>query len=209
MAGAVLVEAGVGEDRRILVLLGVRRLQLTVGPELAAEVAGRGLVEVEVRQQMHGMLAPGLPGQEALASTVRLQHRDELATERRARAVGAAEHEGALRVAVAVVRVDDRCRLDLEPTREAGIRADLVALEAGLRPHMLGIAVALLGRSNHLDLEGAHDRRRLRLARAGDRHPRRDRTHGRYRCEPSASTHTLPPRGRRIAKAGAGSRNWR
>src|SRR3954466_13546919 len=87
MAMAVLVEAGVGEDRRVLVLLGVRRVHLGVGPELAAEVIGRGLVEVEVRQQMQRMPAAGLRGQEALASTVRLQHRNELTTEGRAGAV--------------------------------------------------------------------------------------------------------------------------
>src|SRR4051794_33588101 len=100
----LLVEAGVGEDRRVLVLLGVRRVHLGVGPELAAEVIGRGLVEVEVRQQMQRMPAAGLRGQEALASTVRLQHRNELTTEGRAGAVGLAKHERALRAAVTVLR---------------------------------------------------------------------------------------------------------
>src|SRR4051794_32212841 len=173
VAMAVLVEAGVGEDRRVLVLLGVRRVHLGVGPELAAEVAMRGLVEVEVRQQVHGMLALGLPGQEALASTVRLQHRDELTTEHRAGGVGPAEHERALRTAVAALPADDRCRLDLELAREAVVRAGLVAFEAGLDPHMVGVALALLRLSDRVDIELARDRGRLGRARPGDRHPRR------------------------------------
>src|SRR4051794_29124754 len=165
----LLVEAGVGEDRRVLVLLGVRRVHLGVSPELAAEVIGRGLVEVEVRQQMQRMPAAGLRGQEALASTVRLQHRNELTTEGRAGAVGLAKHERALRAAVAVLRADDRSRLDLEMAREAVVRAHLVPFEAGLRPHVRGVALALLDLSDRLDLEGPHDRRRLGLARPGDR----------------------------------------
>src|SRR4051794_9216342 len=188
-----LVEAGVGEDRRVLVLVGVRRVQLAVVPELAAEVARRGPVEVEVGQEMQRMPTAGLPGHEALAAAVRLQHRNELATERRARAVGLTKHEGALRVAVALL-LDDRCRLDLEITREARIRAGLLALEAGLGPHVLGVALALLD-PDRVDIELAHDLGRLGLARAGDRHSGRDRAHrDRYR-EPPSSTHTQSPSG--------------
>ena len=156
---------------------------------------GCGLVEVEVRQQVQWMPAARFRRQEALAATVWLQHGNELTTEGRTGGVGLAEHEGALRAAVAVLRADDRCRLDRELAREAGVRAGQGAFEAGLGPHVLGVALVLLDLSDRLDLEGPHDGRRLGLARPGDRHPGRDRAcRDRYR-EPPSSTHTQPPSG--------------
>ena len=104
--------------------------------------------KLKLASRCSGCLPRDSRGQEALAAAVRLQHRDELTAERRAGGIRLAEHEGALRAAVAVLRADDRCRLDLELAREAGIRAGLGALEVGLDPHMLGVALALLGLSD-------------------------------------------------------------
>src|SRR4051812_30991953 len=68
----LLVEAGVGEDRRVLRLLPVGRVGL-VGLAVHAELAVDGVrirarVGVEVREQMNRVAAGGVAGQKALGA---------------------------------------------------------------------------------------------------------------------------------------------
>src|SRR6476661_9308943 len=103
----VAVEARVGEDRRVLILVRrVRLVGLAVLAELAGDRAVRVLVDVEVGEQVDGVAVGRVAGEEALDAAVWLDHADEVAAELDAAVPRLANRDGALRPAPAVVVVD-------------------------------------------------------------------------------------------------------